>query len=286
MGVRSYFMMRPERGRDDLADDVFDASPDPSAVLDVAGAILRANPALAELCGQDRNDLVGRDFAELLHREDAEAFHQGHARALVGGGGPADEYEARLPGPAGERWVAWRARAVGRRVVLAGRDVTHARHAPNVETSMSRLDARLERLSQALPDAPADAPWGKWLQAVAAAVVAVFGAGVGFAAWQAQNATDDELDAAVETLTKSHARYEAMDVELAGATQANADAIEELSKGQKRLRRLAEYQYEFAKWRADVEDDRAKGRRPRKKPPRLEQLERALLTGTDETDQR
>jgi len=270
-------MLRPERGRDDL----FDCAPDPGAVLDVAGAIEHANPALAELCGRDANDLVGRDFGELLHREDREAFNRGHARALSGGGGVGDEYEARVEAPSGPRWVAWRARAVGRQVVLAGRDITHTEHAPTVETSVSRLDARLEQLSKSLPESPGESRWGGWLQAGVAAAVAIFGAGAGWAAWQGQNATDADVDAAVETLKGAHQHYEAVDAELRATTQANSGAIEELSEGQDRLRQLAEYQYEFAQWRAKVEDARARGRRPPGKPPRLEDLEAALLTGKD-----
>ena len=49
---------------------VFDGSPVPTAVVDLAGCFVQVNDALAMVCGRAADDLIGRGFAEITHPDD------------------------------------------------------------------------------------------------------------------------------------------------------------------------------------------------------------------------
>src|SRR4051794_28794391 len=63
----------------------FDLSRDLLCVLRFDGTILEANPALSELLGYDRDDLVGRHLGDCIHRDDLEGTLE-EARRLAAGG--------------------------------------------------------------------------------------------------------------------------------------------------------------------------------------------------------
>lgn len=273
----TYSFFRPRNGREDLSDDLFELGPEPGAVVNARGAVVRVNEQAEKLLGLSRNDIIGRDFVDFVHDSDTEEVCRVHARSLRGCF--VDEFEARMfSAIGGERWVLWRVRrANDAEVVLLGHDITEGREPPSIEATFSRVGNAIERVESRLGEAPPDSKWGKWLAFLLAIVGAIFAAGSSFALWSQRNATDAEVAATIGQALDQHRLDEAAHERLSKASMEHDVAIEALQAGQNRLELLARYLFLYSRWREDVEEARRRGRKPDEKPKELRKLEDRLM---------
>jgi diguanylate cyclase (GGDEF)-like protein/PAS domain S-box-containing protein len=105
------------------------------AILDVAGFVVAANPALAAILEYDASELVGRALVSLVHPEDRAATDAAFRR-LVTGGSAGESTEIRCRRSDGETvWVrtsvsaGWESGGADRTFVIQLQDVTAARTA-------------------------------------------------------------------------------------------------------------------------------------------------------------
>ena len=141
--------------------------------------------------------------------------------------------------------------------------------------------------------------WG-WIWGVFAFLGTVFSAGVGYAVFLGENATDTEVEQAIEKATKKHnggIDPQATDPDthepigqhpdLRKAIESNTKIVKEINDHvlpriettQKKMDKRTEYQFEFTRWQARVIEAKREKRRPPRKPTRLDQLETELMLG-------
>lgn len=141
--------------------------------------------------------------------------------------------------------------------------------------------------------------WGGWIWGVISILAAIFAAGVSYAVFMGENATDDEVEKAVheemtdhnggvhpETIDPStHAPVgdhpdirEAVHGVEGKVSELNRQA-DRMEKTQRKLDKRSEFQFELGRWEAESMEAERK-RRPRPpKPERLKKLESDLMMG-------
>lgn len=131
-------------------DRIFDLSLDLLAVMDVAGRIVRANPAWSATLGLSPERIIGTNVFDLVHPEDRERATN-EARAVLSGNRVQD-LRARFRCSNGEfRWVSWNlAPPLGEDLVYGvGRDVTELVEAQeHLEQMLAVLQTNSRRLSE------------------------------------------------------------------------------------------------------------------------------------------
>ena len=122
-----------------------------------------------------------------------------------------------------------------------------------------------------------------WLVGI---VGTVFSAGMAAAVFTGQNATDSEVEDAIQTMASDHGADPLAHPDLIRSIEANGNEIRELKKQTKsmektqdRLDKRSLYQFEFSRWQAEViECERRPGCRvPPRKPQIVKDLESDLM---------
>ncbi len=122
---------------------VFDHSPTPSAITCSSGRILRANPAMAQLCGCDVERLVGRRLLDLVHPDDTRVLERVMAsvqRDQAGAGSTGQAMDTRLVGAAGQRWVRLAVAFVPATQGLPAQLVVQAEDVEEIRATTARLE--------------------------------------------------------------------------------------------------------------------------------------------------
>lgn len=144
--------------------------------------------------------------------------------------------------------------------------------------------------------------WGGWIWGLLAVVGAIFSAGVAYSVFMGANATDDEVERFVHDELADHnggTHPETIDPEthepigdhpdMRKAIEANTGAVQEvkqevgkIEKTQRKLDKRSEYQFELGRWQAEVTEAERRGRKPPRKPNKLDKLESDLMLGNYE----
>lgn len=137
-------------------------------------------------------------------------------------------------------------------------------------------------------------------------IVFIFGAGISWQLWMANNATDAEVNAVVKSAIIEHnggfdpnapngdGQPLGDHPDMRKAINQNSETIRTVSQAvddiQDELPKIdmrGEYQFEFARWQSDViECERKRCKYPPPKPDRLKELERKLMFGNYGTSKR
>lgn len=183
---------------------------------------------------------------------------------------------------------------------------------PSLEVVAERLDRVSRRLEEDSDKAAASVRgeadayekglhgWRRWsgpLGSVSGVLGAVFAAGIGWAVFAGENATDTEVGEAVESSRREHnggvleAEIDPADgipygphPELQQAVHDNAKAIHDLAANQKadakqdeRMDKRVKYLYELGRWEAQSLERERKGLKPKPRPDNLDVLESDLI---------
>lgn len=141
--------------------------------------------------------------------------------------------------------------------------------------------------------------WGGWIWGLVGVIGVVFSAGVAYSVFMGANATDAEVEDEIQKATVEHnggidpeatdpATHEPVGhhPDLREAIEENTAKVdvvkakvESVESSAKKLDKRSEYQFELGKWQADSLEAERAGRRPPKKPRKLEALESDLMLG-------
>ncbi|GAB6195634.1 PAS domain S-box protein [Lysobacter xanthus] len=155
-GAPAYLAMRLEDVTDQRRarverDAFFDLCPDPLAIADTTGRIVRVNPAWETALGWNSAQMREQPFLELVHPDDVQRTVEEAARAAAGQSTPRfrNRYKVRT---GGYRWLEWHSR-LGEDGFLycIARDVTEQQQALIIfEAEMKRRHQRLDEAEQRL----------------------------------------------------------------------------------------------------------------------------------------
>ncbi|MCC6590349.1 MAG: response regulator [Bryobacterales bacterium] len=133
-------------------EDLLACSNDLLCILDVPSSRLSLRGAWRKVLGYDPSELEGKSIDGLIFPDDAAAFHELRLRSAQGQ--TCHETVVRcVARDCSMRWISWKASrsSDGRRVYLAGRDVTELRAwQERLEQSLQELRQRNEALGDAL----------------------------------------------------------------------------------------------------------------------------------------
>ena len=124
--------------------------------------------------------------------------------------------------------------------------------------------------------------FGTWLWRGVMALVTVFSGGVAYAVWMGENATDTEVEKAIEeTVTQqilpAHEEAAEFHTKIDGRVEKIEIDMKSLDMTQRILDKRSEYQFELGRWQAKVLEAERKRKKPPKKPDRIDELERELM---------
>lgn len=124
--------------------------------------------------------------------------------------------------------------------------------------------------------------WGKRLGWVAGAVGVIFSVGVSWALWMGANATDAEVEKAIQEIVTEHiipAHEDAIEFhkKIDGRVKEVEADLSHIDRTQQILDKRSEYQFELGRWQAKSLEAERKRKKPPKKPPVLEELEKELM---------
>jgi len=207
--------------------DPFEASRDIAIVLDLDGRIRRVNRAFEQILGYERAEVIKADFMDFIEPEDVDETLETFDKLLKGVS--VHQFENRWMAKDGtQKWISWRAAPPDGGFVLGtGRDITHQRKPPSLETSLALVMDRLDTLEidrhtgqrvleetsetskaavqkvDALDEAERVHRWGSVIGWVAGIVVSLFSLGVAYQLFMGANAMDTEVEARVHELDVS-----------------------------------------------------------------------------------
>jgi len=174
-------------------------------------------------------------------------------------------------------------------------DQVRRRVSPSAQASiddavLEKYEVRVQRASR----------WGGWVWGAFSVVALIFSAGIGWAVFMGENATDTEMIMADKAAIIQHngdVDPQAIDdtthkavgehPDMKKAIQLNTETLVKIETEilppiiltQKKLDKRSEYQYELTKWESRVAEARRRKREAPPKPPRLDTLEGELLRG-------
>lgn len=158
------------------------------------------------------------------------------------------------------------------------------------EAEISQYEKRVQRTAK----------WGGWIWGLVSVVAIIFSAGVAYAVFMGENATDSEVKTMGEKIIIEHnggVDPKTVDSkthlpvgnhpDIREAIKLNANSIKTIEEKilppivdtQKKLDKRSEYQYELTKWESRVNEAQRKRKKAPEKPPRLEKLESDLALG-------
>lgn len=132
---------------------------------------------------------------------------------------------------------------------------------------------------------------------IAGILTTVFSVGVAWTVFMGANATDEEVlkflddvmiehNGGVDPKTKNGTGVVGHHPDIRDAIHENTTKVGEVQASvnhavevQRKLDKRSEYQFELGRWQAKVLEAKQKRRKPPKKPPRLDDLERELMLG-------
>lgn len=172
----------------------------------------------------------------------------------------------------------------------------------DIEGTLHKLYAGLNEVKKLASDVGLDGIEKKLgrLQKIGGLIALVFSAGVGYAIFIDETATDIEVNEAIDRYSIEHNGGVNPDMvdpethelvghhpELREAVEENTKSLEQISNEvlpriestQRKMDKRTEYQFTFTRWQADVLEAQRQKRKPPAKPQRLEDIERELMLG-------
>ena len=161
---------------------------------------------------------------------------------------------------------------------------------PIDETALSQYEKKIERTAK----------WGGWIWGLVSIIALVFTAGVTYAVFMGENATDSEVEekdraaiiehnggidpATVDSETHKPVGHHPDMREAIESTKESVKTIEEevlppIVESQKKLDKRSEYQFELSRWQSRVNEARRKKKPIPAKPERLDKLETDIALG-------
>lgn len=251
-------------------------------VASLEGFFLKVNPAFIKTLGWTTRQLRSKPFLEFVHPQDRDETLG--AMEVLRHGNAVRTFENRyLCADGGYRNLSWNAylRSDGTLTAVA-RDVTPDRHRPkedigeaiqqNLRQYFSSSDSR-KAFIDVTDTAEKGVTWIKWGVAF---IVVIFGAGVGYSQWVADNATKSDLSSHIKddlTPVKNHVTSVKNSVDTLVAAETKRAAREvKADKMNKKVRLLEAHRAEYQEAMAEYAATKAAGRRatrPRKTPEHL-----------------
>lgn len=299
---------------------LFDLDIEAVLVLSTSGRVTDASAAMVKLLGTTKETLVGSRPPDWLTEEDSDATMSELMRA---GEGPREWMDRWRRSDGKVLTLSWKAqlsRKSGRIIAVArdrteslrpGEDATEffAERIHAIDRRSRVFQRNWEQEKQVEADAAASGAdqyekvvsgWRKWLRQVGplgGLIGTIFSAGVAWAVFAGANATDAEVDVAVDGALKAHnggMEETAIDPadgepygphpELHEAVQENAKAINALTENQAkdaeqdtRMNKRVRYLYELGRWESQSLDRQRRGLKPKPRPDRLDALESELI---------
>ena len=158
------------------------------------------------------------------------------------------------------------------------------------EKAVAEYEKKIERAGR----------WGGWIWGLVSVLALIFTAGMSYAIFMGENATDSEVEAAGKAVIIDHnggIDPEAVDAEthkpvghhpdMRKAIESNSESLKTIEEDvlppivntQKKLDKRSEYQYELTRWQNEIAEAKRQKKKPPQKPKRVRDLESDLTLG-------